>query len=226
MAACSIHHIGVGVRNEEVVREVLSAKLGFKEVAFRDSWCDHKVVLKRSGVTFVITSCKTAATSADGTDGVTAFEYPDFSYSWRQPSEVEDNGIRYTDLNVADSVYEICLEVDDVSQVLANAISAGAEVVKPFTEVNGEDGRISYAAVRSCVGNIIHTLVNTQLYRGSFLPGFSSSQAAQSEANEPDDLIGEVKLDHFAFGVPFGKAIDTIRWYEKVFGMPRRLLSK
>ena len=226
MAGCSIHHIGVGVRNQDAVLDVLTAKLGFKEVAVRDSWSDHKVVVKKSGLAFVVTTCKTATTSADRTDDGTALEYPDFSYSWRQPFAVKDNDICYTDLNVPDTVYEVCLEVSDVNQVLANAISAGAEVIKPFTEVDSEDGRISYAAVRSCVGNIIHTLVNTQDYRGPFLPGFSSLHEVQSETNEASDTIGEVTLDHLALCVSSGKTLDTIRWYEKVFSMPRLLVNK
>lgn len=123
---------------------------------------------------------------------------------------------------VCNSVYEICLEVQDVSKTLKKAQECGAMILRPLTTVRDVNGVVTYATIKSCIGNVQHTVVNTSEYHGEFLPGFEI-QAPAIMSSPPLKLND---IDHIALCVYPGQTSKTISWYERCFGMHRLLVNK
>ena len=73
----------------------------------------------------------------------------------------------------SETVFNICLEVGDVAQVAERMAGRGSRVVVSPCTITCQEGRIQFALVSSPCENILHSLVNTKHFHGTFLPGFS-----------------------------------------------------
>lgn len=151
---------------------------------------------------------------------------PNFSNVWSHPDLATHtrNDDRTANSNIVDSVYEVCFEVANVEKSLKQAVACGAVVVRPLTVAKSEQGIVTYATVQSCVGNVQHTILNSDQFSGRFLPGFEDS-TDYSSASDHDDL-GHLSFDHITFCVPPGKTFETIAWYADCFSMHRLIVNK
>lgn len=144
--------------------------------------------------------------------------------------EVEPCGINDRLLDLAsgldNSVYDICLEVRDVQSVVDRASRIGASVIRPVTTIEDQYGSVTYATVRSCVGNVQHMLVNTSNYHGSFLPGFEDCNSINKVNSTGSDAVGQLIFDHVTLCVPSGQTIKSLKWYEECFGMHRLIVNR
>ncbi len=63
-----------------------------------------------------------------------------------------------------DTLFNVCFELGDVDSAVerVRARSADMVTVEPWTLAAEAEGSVRVAAVRSCVGNVIHTLVDTR----------------------------------------------------------------
>jgi len=122
------------------------------------------------------------------------------------------------------SVHEVCFEVGDVARSVERAQSIGAKVLRPCSTVVDANGSVTYATIRSCVGNVQHTLVNTTKYEGQFLPTYTDITYEDNNIEDPE--TGQFILDHITFCVDIGNTVETIEWYEKCFSMHRLLVNK
>ena len=118
-----------------------------------------------------------------------------------------------------DTLFNICLEVSCVGNVLDRASKFGAEIITDLTEVESAEGRIEFAVIKSCVGNIIHTLVDTRNYHGHFLPGF------EPVTLEHESEVLSTHMDHVTYVCECGQSEDVLKWYRDVFGMQRFLVN-
>lgn len=143
---------------------------------------------------------------------------PNYSTIWSNLQDV-------TCATINNSVYEVCLQVNDVAKSLARAVSCGASLIRPLTVVKDDDGYVEYATVRSCVGNVQHTLLNTTNYNGCFLPEFESCHVT-AENLASNSNIGTLSFDHITLCVEPGRTLETISWYEKCFFMHRLIVNK
>ena len=87
-----------------------------------------------------------------------------------------------------DSVKDICFEVDDVDETYHEAVRRGAVSSRIPNDLQDETGSVRVAAVRT-FGDVIHTFVSTDSYKGLFLPGY---QPARIEGQE----LGFTRIDH------------------------------
>lgn len=129
------------------------------------------------------------------------------------------------------SVYEVSIEVNDVNRVLNHSLKFGAELVHGVRTVKDDNGSVCYAVIRSCVGNVIHTIVNSKDYHGCFLPTFqptspSVSGEPASFGKDRSKLRYDVAFDHITLCVPPGRTADTIDWYDSCLKMTRLLVNK
>ena len=154
---------------------------------------------------------------------------PHFSSFWGQPEQQQ----QYSTFKLGshcscslnnNSVYEVCLNVADVRFSLQKAIDCGATIVRPLTVVASKEGEVTYATIRSCVGNIQHTIINTDNYAGRFLPGFED--CLNTSPNEESGLYGNISLDHIALAVSPHKTLESIAWYKNCFGMHRLIVNR
>lgn len=115
-----------------------------------------------------------------------------------------------------DFVQDIAFEVDDVDWAYKTAIERGAEGFMEPTWLEDSKGRVRQAAIRT-YGNVVHSLINRDEYKGEFMPQFR-------EENEPGDPIGLIEVDHCVGNVELGKMNYWVKWYEDVLGF-KNLIS-
>ena len=150
-----------------------------------------------------------------------------------------------------DSVFNVALEVKNVAKITENVRNFGGTVIKDLTEITDSFGSIKYSIVKSCCGNIVHTLIDKSKYTGSFLPSFQITRPLDCdkiETNSPiikngsNDISNFEKkgnilenldknkltthMDHVTFVCWPGKSTDLITWYEKCFGMKRFITNR
>ena len=70
-----------------------------------------------------------------------------------------------------DGVTDIALEVPDVDKCIAQAVKAGARVVREAEDVTDEHGTVRIAAIAT-YGDTVHSLVDRSRYDGPYLPGY------------------------------------------------------
>lgn len=109
-----------------------------------------------------------------------------------------------------DGVRDVAFEVDDVNYAYREAVQRGARSLQEPACHEDEHGRI-YTAQIHTYGDVIHTFVQREGYRGVFMPGFK-------ERFEPGENIGLVEVDHIVGNVELGKMEYWVKFYEDVLG--------
>lgn len=115
-----------------------------------------------------------------------------------------------------DFVRDIAFEVDDVDWAYKVAIERGAVSAYEPYNMEDADGFVRRAGVK-IYGNVIHTFLNRDNYKGRFLPGFR-------DEDEPGDGIGIMEVDHCVGNVELGQMNVWVKWYEDVLGF-KNLIS-
>jgi 4-hydroxyphenylpyruvate dioxygenase len=115
-----------------------------------------------------------------------------------------------------DGVVDIALEVPDVDKCIAQALAAGATVVREAEDVTDEHGTIRIAAIAT-YGETRHTLVDRSRYDGPYLPGYVAKQSTHVKRDgEPKRLFQA--LDHIVGNVELGQMDEWVEFYNKVMG--------
>jgi 4-hydroxyphenylpyruvate dioxygenase len=115
-----------------------------------------------------------------------------------------------------DFVQDIAFEVDDVDWSYKAALERGAEGWREPATYEDDHGKVRLASIKT-YGDVVHTLVNRDAYKGSFLPGYRPE-------NQPGDGIGIIEVDHCVGNVELGKMNVWVKWYEDVLGF-RNMIS-
>ena len=89
-------------------------------------------------------------------------------------------------------------------------------------QVSDDNGTVSYAKVKSPIGNIEHTLVDLTNYHGPFLPGFKAC-SSEDAVKQDTDLLS---IDHIAICLCTGQTDEVVSWYRKYFGFQRALINE
>lgn len=133
---------------------------------------------------------------------------------------------QHSALPVKDSVFNVAFQVKDIDLCIQNLKSQGVTFTKPLQSVQDHDGVIRTCVVKSCVGDVHHTLFEKRDYSGSFLPGFLPV-LDDNELNSDTTLDAMLEsFDHVALAVEMNTAMNVIDWYEKCFGMKRFLINR
>jgi len=111
-----------------------------------------------------------------------------------------------------DGVKELAFSVPDADQAFRAAVQRGAQPLLDPTEYRDEHGTIRKASVAGR-GYLVHSFVETEQYRGVFLPPYRSLNGAARESE-----TGIMALDHIAFGIESGQLDDWCAYSENVLG--------
>ena len=115
-----------------------------------------------------------------------------------------------------DGVVDIALEVPDVDRCIAQAVRAGATVVRQPEDVTDEHGTVRVAAI-AAYGETRHTLVDRSRYDGPYLPGYvARSGGWVPREGQPTRLFQA--LDHVVGNVELGRMDEWVTFYNKVMG--------
>lgn len=112
-----------------------------------------------------------------------------------------------------DGVHDIALWVNDAESAYRETTKRGGRGVMEPTAVSDEQGEIRKSAIAT-YGDTIHTFVQRDNYRGTFMPGFIAVE-------EPDRVarpVGLLHIDHMVGNVGWGAMNQWVKFYEDVMG--------
>jgi 4-hydroxyphenylpyruvate dioxygenase len=118
-----------------------------------------------------------------------------------------------------DGVKDVAFRVENAELAYREATSRGARGVLEPTERSDEYGRVRLASIAT-YGETIHTFVERQDYRGTFLPGF---QSMANNLPRRSRLAGLAGIDHVVGNVELGKMNEWVTFYEKVMGFTQMI---
>lgn len=111
-----------------------------------------------------------------------------------------------------EGVRDIALLVDDAARAFDVAVKRGAEPVMEPTLFEDEGGRMVQATV-AAFGDLVHSFVERDAYRGAFAPGYKAVEGGP--AAEP---VGVRGVDHIAISVEPGTMRQWADYYIDVHG--------
>lgn len=230
----SIHHIEIGVREngEEFVLE-LCKKLGLYRAGYRETvHSEQWLVRANNWVQLLVTEIRNSLPKQEQQNYAQLRQQRDkeiandpYLVLWDQ--DVDEDG-----RPVRNSVFNVCLTVKDIQRQVERLEKCGAKMEKPVTVLSDADGEVKVAVVRSCLGNVVHTLVERQRYSGFFLPGFTSISRQDMKTDEgyeirrPTPRNRVTHVDHVTFAVEVDTSQNIIGWYEMAFGMKRFYVNR
>jgi 4-hydroxyphenylpyruvate dioxygenase len=113
-----------------------------------------------------------------------------------------------------DGVKDIALRVDDAERAFREATSRGARGIMEPTMRKDDYGIVKLASIAT-YGDTIHTFVERQEYKGTFLPGYRPLETALPRRARP---AGLASIDHVVGNVELGKMNEWVAFYERVMG--------
>jgi len=115
-----------------------------------------------------------------------------------------------------DGVTDIALEVPDVDKCIAQAVRAGARVVREAEDVTDEHGTVRIAAIAT-YGDTVHSLIDRSRYDGPYLPGYVvAASTYEKKDGQPKRLFQA--LDHIVGNVELGHMDEWVQFYNRVMG--------
>jgi 4-hydroxyphenylpyruvate dioxygenase len=113
-----------------------------------------------------------------------------------------------------DGVKDVAFRVESAERAYREATSRGAKGAMEPTERHDDFGSVKLASL-AAYGDTIHTFVERQGYKGSFMPGFRTLESTRPRRARPAGLVG---IDHVVGNVELGKMNEWVSFYEKVMG--------
>jgi 4-hydroxyphenylpyruvate dioxygenase len=115
-----------------------------------------------------------------------------------------------------DGVQDIALDVPNVTEAYATALSRGAVGVSPPALLEDEFGVYETATIQA-YGDTTHSFINRDRYRGVFAPGYLPLDPERYGPRRLDP-VGLKAIDHIVCNVEEGKMNEWVHFYEKVLG--------
>jgi len=110
-----------------------------------------------------------------------------------------------------DGVKAIGLKTRNARKAYDMAIARGAEPSGEFEVTETEEGILKRGSVKT-YGEVVHTFIERENFKGNFLPGYA---AAQGKVSSP---VGLAAIDHVVGNVEVDKMDDWVNFYRKIFG--------
>jgi 4-hydroxyphenylpyruvate dioxygenase len=115
-----------------------------------------------------------------------------------------------------DGVQDIALAVDDVAAAYREATGRGAAGLTAPTRLEDEHGSYEFATIRA-YGDLTHSFVNRDQYRGVFAPGYRPLDPGRYSPRTFHPA-GLKAVDHVVGNVEEGKMDEWVGFYERVLG--------
>lgn len=220
MVGLSVHHIQLSVKHGPFIISKLK-QAGFKIFA-QSRYADVRQWAMRSGTArFVITETKSleneqSCNMSNGTHSISDTSLPLVSPSFVCPQSLCRNTLS------GDTVFNVAFEPLNLEKTLDLARENRAHILHDLRTVDdGKFGHVRFAVIKSCLGNVIHTLLDTSQYKGDFLPGFISETDTCM-----DDNSHVTHFDHVTLACHEGRINEAMKWYESCLGMKRFLINR
>lgn len=207
----TIHHIEIGVQNGRLLLDLFVHRCGFELQAVRETDVCKQWVVTNGKAVFLITEIDFPAAfdSAILKSYLLKISEDPYIKNWNQEAMKTYQG----------SVFDIAFSMNNS---LNNFNTDECDVLVPSCLLQDEEGVVTYSKIKSCIGNVVHTLIDVQSYTGIFLPGFKNS-------TYPLVLKSDIYVSHFdhvTFVCEPGDSAGIIKWYSQMFGMKRLLINR
>ncbi|XP_074122215.1 4-hydroxyphenylpyruvate dioxygenase-like protein [Sminthopsis crassicaudata] len=189
-------HISLHVPRGQPLARDLQRCFGFRPVAVREAGGWRQLALRSGDAVFLVN--ESAPGSRAGREGPLYDVDP---------------------AHAVPTASNVCFEVADVRGAVGALRELGCQVAVPPRAVADAQGAVTYAVVRSPVGNLSHTLLERGAYRGPFLPGFQGCGGPDGPDPGPGHWFSHV--DHIALACPRGSSSSWRRWYQECLGFRR-----
>ncbi|XP_067285527.1 4-hydroxyphenylpyruvate dioxygenase-like protein [Pseudorasbora parva] len=212
-----LHHISLHVSNVDNVVHELVSRFQFNVFAARLTYRAKQLALRRGSAVFVVNERPREALNGPQSrvwSNVTARDHRDLRCVYGAHAHYP-----------VDTVSNVCFEVRGVEQASRALRDQGlCEFIQPPTELRDARGRVTFSVIRSPVGNVCHTLIDSSRYRGLFLPGFHPVVSDSRTADHSQCPI--THFDHITYAVPRGSTAHISRWYRESFGFQRFFIDR
>ncbi|MCJ8738840.1 hypothetical protein PDJAM_G00040490 [Pangasius djambal] len=219
-----LHHITLHVSNVDKLAQDLVSKLQFSAFAARLTAGARQLAFRKGAAVFVLTERPRCGGEAvplpEHRNRRLAHSHGDHVGPGRVGTVLYDVQPHYA----VDSACNVCFEVEDVERSSESLRARGCDLLVPPTRVHDDGGLVTYSVVKSIVGNVCHTLVDTSRYRGPFLPGFC--EVGTGAEAEEDTRCPVTHFDHVTYACPRRSTAEVMRWYERNFGFQRFFISR
>lgn len=221
-----LHHISLHVSNVDKLAQDLVSKFQFRVFAARLTAGARQLAFRKGAAVFVVNE-----RPISGGDGLLEHRNRRVAHSdvddvgpGRSGNILYDVRPHYS----VDTACNVCFEVEDVERSSESLRARGCDLLVPPTRVGDDGGLVTYSVVKSVVGNVCHTLLDTSRYRGPFLPGFCEfvTGAGAAAAEEEDTRCPVTHFDHVTYACPRRSTAEVMRWYERNFGFQRFFISR
>ncbi|KAI7871647.1 4-hydroxyphenylpyruvate dioxygenase [Spinellus fusiger] len=193
-------HLRFTVTNAKQAASYYCTRLGFKHIAYRGLETGSRDV---------------AAHVVQQGEAVFVFESP------LHPNAMKDMA---QDIAVrGDGVKDIAFNVTDCRVIYEKAIAKGATSVMAPQEFTDEDGTVLIATIAT-YGDVRHSLVQRNGYKGIFLPGYKASSVIFKNKDPLESLLPHIPLqfiDHVVGNQPDNMMNPVVEFYEKTFDFHR-----
>lgn len=115
-----------------------------------------------------------------------------------------------------DTVVDIAFSVENTQAFFQEAVRRGAIPASMPQVYKDKTGEISKAAIKA-YGDVVHSIVQRDNYKGSFFPGFEPYEKFFSMP-EPGPDIGFKAIDHVVGNVELGQMDQWVKFYEQTLG--------
>ncbi|PWN51361.1 4-hydroxyphenylpyruvate dioxygenase [Violaceomyces palustris] len=206
----AFHHVEWYVGNAKQAASYFVTRFGFERVAYKGLETGERKVAShvvRQGEIFFILSSPIEAKSEDQEDSST-------SSGKDKVREIQEHLTLH-----GDAVKDVAFIVDDAVGVFEAAVRNGARVEREPYTIQDEDGTVICAAIKT-YGDTIHTLIQKDGYKGSFLPGYK----VITERDPINELLPSVNLqwlDHCVGNQDWDEMEEACDYYQKALGFHR-----
>ena len=207
-----LHHLEIGTKEPEKLVKKLVQQYGLSPCAHRTSHGIHQIVLSSGSNIFLVVTDLSDESLANFDEN----NLPHFVPA-KTVAEVKSK---------VNSVYNVAFQVEDIS-VVASRIEKHHQVAPTIQSNVASDhlGSVRYLTVKSCVGDICHTLIDKNHYHGAFLPHFSPLDLPLSEY-PPSRLLDLYNfIDHVAYGLHEHESPAVLEWYSAVLNFKRLMTN-
>ncbi|GFO47825.1 4-hydroxyphenylpyruvate dioxygenase [Plakobranchus ocellatus] len=218
--AC-VHHIEIGTTDGPGTVDVLKNRFTFTLRATRFTPVADQWLLVKKNTRFLVTCLKCGDKERIQKD--------EYVINWALDTSPASSNC--SKLPHKDSVFNVSFEVKDLDASLHRLRDQGVTVSKQPRTVADKEGCVRSVVVKSCVGDIHHTLIDKRDYNGFFLPGFTPVDEVESikgislKSDRPKLDSALETFDHVALAVQMDTSTEVIGWYERCFGMKRFLIN-
>lgn len=214
MDDCCVHHAEFGVEDGDKLQRIFQQHYKFSLVATRVNQLVKQWVLKSGTATVLVTQ------RISSENYLSADKY---CVGWQKNWESTND----SNTKTVDSVFNIALKVRDVTSCVERLSRSGSTILRPVVKYSDQFGSVSLAVVKSCIGNVVHTLIQDDQYTGVFLPDFDLVNSdSDSIINNDSESVLVTHFDHVTFACDCGDSERILSWYSTCFGMKRFLINR